>query len=105
MILGFPCNQFGQQEPADAKGIERFLMERFQGIHFPLMQKSDVNGPEANEVYKLLKKEVADKIGVEEMDIQWNFEKFLLNREGDLVEHFSSKVAPEQIEKDIVKLL
>jgi len=102
VILGFPCNQFAGQEPADDDGIATFC-ERNHGVTFPLMAKSNVNGEDANEVYKHLKTQKAGLLGLSR--VKWNFEKFLIDKEGKVVNRWASTTTPEAIEPEIVKLL
>jgi len=101
-VLGFPCNQFGGQEPGTDAEVAQFC-ERNYGVTFPLMKKSDVNGEHTNEVYKYLKG--TDAGGLGGRSIKWNFEKFLLNGAGDVVRHYGSSTKPEEIERDIAALL
>jgi len=99
-ILGFPCNQFGRQEPGTDAEIASFCEVNY-GVTFPLMQKSDVNGEQANEVFKYLKEQPAGGSA----PIKWNFEKFLIDREGKLLKRYPSTTKPEDIEPDIAALL
>jgi len=102
VILGFPCNQFGGQEPGDDAAISEFC-ERNHGVTFPLMMKSDVNGDNTNEVFKWLKNEKAGILGLTR--IKWNFEKFLVDKDGNVVNRWASTTSPESIDADIAKLL
>ncbi|KAJ8692978.1 Glutathione peroxidase 2, variant 2 [Pleurotus ostreatus] len=101
-ILGFPCNQFGGQEPGTDDEIATFC-ERNHGVTFPLMAKSDVNGDQTNEVYKWLKERKAGLLGLTR--IKWNFEKFLIDKEGNVVHRWASTTSPEAIDKEVAKLL
>jgi glutathione peroxidase len=101
-VLGFPCNQFGGQEPGDAKEIESFCEINY-GVTFPLFEKIDVNGADAAPLYRYLKKEKPGLLGSEA--IKWNFTKFLVDRKGDVVERYAPNVEPEAIAGDIEKLL
>ena len=101
-VLGFPCNQFGAQEPGTEKEIESFC-ELNYGVKFPLFAKVDVNGDEAAPLYKYLKKTKPGLLGTEA--IKWNFTKFLVDRKGDVIERYGSNVEPEAIAPDIEKLL
>ncbi|KAF9565356.1 glutathione peroxidase-like protein [Agrocybe pediades] len=101
-ILAFPCNQFGGQEPEDDAGIAVFC-ERNHGVTFPLMKKSDVNGDTTNEVYKWLKNETLGVSGI--VDVKWNFEKFLINKEGQVAQRWPSSKTPEDIDADIAASL
>ncbi|MGJ8729931.1 glutathione peroxidase [Listeria aquatica] len=93
-ILGFPCNQFLRQDPETNEEILAFC-ERNYGVTFPMFQKIKVNGKEADPLYKYLVKETGGK------KIEWNFAKFLVDRDGNIVERFSSKTKPEAIEATI----
>jgi glutathione peroxidase len=101
-VLGFPCNQFGAQEPGDAKEIESFCEINY-GVSFPLFEKIDVNGADAAPLYRYLKKEKPGLLGSEA--IKWNFTKFLVDRKGNVVERYAPNVEPEAIAGDIEKLL
>jgi glutathione peroxidase len=101
-VLGFPCNQFGAQEPGTAEEIESFC-ELNYGVTFPLFAKIDVNGDNAAPLYKYLKKEKPGLLGTEA--IKWNFTKFLVDRKGKVVERYGSNVEPQAIAADVEKLL
>lgn len=100
-ILGFPCNQFANQEPGTASGIINGCMINY-GVTFQMFEKIKVNGIFAHPLYKYLKKELPGMIG--EM-IKWNFTKFLIDRTGKPVKRFAPATTPEKIENDILKLL
>ncbi|KAI0734346.1 glutathione peroxidase [Irpex lacteus] len=102
VILGFPCNQFGGQEPGTDDEIATFC-ERNHGVNFPLMKKSDVNGDHTNEVYKYLKDQKSGLLGLTR--IKWNFEKFLIDKEGKVVHRWASTTSPEAIDAEIAKLV
>jgi len=102
VILGFPCNQFGSQEPENDTGIATFC-ERNHGVTFPLMAKSNVNGDDTNEVYKYLKSQKSGLLGLTR--VKWNFEKFLIDKEGKVVNRWASITTPESIDPEIAKLL
>jgi len=102
VILGFPCNQFAGQEPEDDTGIAAFC-ELNHGVTFPLMAKSDVNGDNSNEVYKYLKSQKSGLLGLTR--IKWNFEKFLIDKQGKVVNRWASTTTPEAIDPEIAKLL
>lgn len=102
VILGFPCNQFGAQEPGSDRGVAEFCELNF-GVTFPLFAKIKVNGSEAHPLYKYLKSEARGLIGSQA--IKWNFTKFLVNREGEVISRFAPKDTPESIRKEIEKLL
>ncbi len=101
-VLGFPCNQFGAQEPGSAEEIEQFCKVNF-GVTFPLMQKIDVNGPDASPLFDWMKNEAKGIMG--STSIKWNFTKFLIDRDGKVVKRYGSNDSPARIAKDIEKLL
>jgi len=101
-VLGFPCNQFGEQEPGDEKAIEQFC-ELNYGVTFPLFAKVDVNGANASPLYKHLKSAKKGLLGSEA--IKWNFTKFLVDRDGTVVERYAPKTEPKDLEADLKKLL
>lgn len=101
-VLGFPCNQFGGQEPGDADEIAEFCKVNF-GVTFPLMEKVEVNGPNASPLFDWLKNEKKGLMG--STSIKWNFTKFLIDREGNVVKRYGPQDTPERIAKDIEKLL
>ncbi|MBP1676777.1 MAG: glutathione peroxidase [Bacteroidetes bacterium] len=101
VILGFPCNQFGNQEPGDEKQISEGCLINY-GVTFQMFSKIDVNGPEAHPIYKYLKNELK---GFPGNDIKWNFGKFLIDRNGNPVKRFSPIVKPENLKASIEKLL
>ncbi len=101
-ILGFPCNQFGKQEPGDAAEIAKFCSTTYP-VSFPMFAKVDVNGPDAHPLYEMLKSEAPGLLGSKA--IKWNFTKFLVNRAGHPVERFAPTVKPEDLTAKIVKLL
>ena len=101
-VLGFPCNQFGEQEPGSADEIATFC-ERNYGVTFPMFAKVDVNGDHAAPLYKWLKKEQPGILGSEA--IKWNFTKFLVDRKGNVVARYAPKDTPESLQGDIEKLL
>ena len=97
-VLGFPCNQFGAQEPGSESDIKTFCELNF-GVKFPLFSKIDVNGDHTHPLYEFLKKAQPGVLGSEA--IKWNFTKFLVNRQGNPVKRYGSAEKPESIEKDI----
>jgi glutathione peroxidase len=101
-ILGFPCNQFGQQEPGSASEIQSFCETRF-GVKFPLFEKVDVNGNNAHPLFQYLTKAAPGLFGTE--TVKWNFTKFLVDRNGKVVERYASMAKPEDLDKAIQKLL
>jgi glutathione peroxidase len=101
-VLGFPCNQFGAQEPGSDTEIATFC-ERSFGVTFPLFSKVEVNGAGTHPLFALLKKQAPGLLGSE--GIKWNFTKFLVDREGKIVERFAPKTEPKELSKDIEKLL
>ncbi len=102
VVLGFPCNQFGSQEPGDSEEIKNFCNLTYD-VKFPLFEKIDVNGENAAPLYQFLKKERPGLLGTEA--IKWNFTKFLVNREGQVVKRYAPTDKPEDIKKDLSKLL
>lgn len=101
-VLGFPCNQFGAQEPGNADEIAEFCKVNF-GVTFPLMAKIDVNGPDASPLFDWMKSEKKGLMGY--TSIKWNFTKFLIDRDGNVVKRYGPQDAPKTIAKDIAKLL
>ena len=101
-ILGFPCNQFGAQEPGTAAEIESFCEINY-GVTFPLFAKIDVNGRSAAPLYRHLKAAKPGLLG--SRVIKWNFTKFLVDREGNVVERYAPNAEPASIAPDIAKLL
>jgi len=100
-VLGFPCNQFGGQEPGDAQQIEEFCANKYD-VSFPMFEKIDVNGSAAHPLYKYLKGEKSGLLG---STIKWNFTKFLVDRSGKVVARFAPTATPEGLKKDIEALL
>jgi glutathione peroxidase len=104
-VLGFPCNQFGKQEPGSDGEITAFC-ERNYGVSFPMFDKVDVNGPNAHPLYRFLRKEQPGKLGFLGLDrIPWNFTKFLVGRAGCVVARFGSSKAPVVLTGIIEELL
>ncbi|MFZ1742647.1 MAG: glutathione peroxidase [Pontixanthobacter sp.] len=101
-VLGFPCNQFGGQEPGNAEEIDQFCKVNF-GVTFPLMQKIEVNGDGASPLFDWMKAEAPGLMGSK--SVKWNFTKFLIDREGKVVRRYAPTDTPARIEKDIAKLL
>ena len=102
VVLGFPCNQFGGQEPGTNQEIGKFCETNYS-VTFPIFSKIKVNGPEAHPLFKLLK---SDKPGIfRTQSIKWNFTKFLINKNGKIVERFSPRVEPKYIRTEIEKVL
>lgn len=101
-ILAFPCNQFGAQEPGDAEEIKNFCTLHYD-VSFPLMQKINVNGDDADPFWEFLKSKQAGLLGSRK--IKWNFTKFLIDRDGNVVGRYGPQVKPEALIKDIEKLL
>jgi len=102
VVLGFPCNQFGAQEPGDAEAIGQFCQTRFD-VSFPLFAKIDVNGDNTHPLYAWLKHEAAGILGTEA--IKWNFTKFLVDREGKVVHRYASATRPDELVKAVEGLL
>lgn len=101
-IIGFPCNQFGHQEPGSAEEIATFCQKNY-GVTFPVLKKIDVNGDDADPVYKFLKLHKAGVLGLTR--IKWNFEKFLIDQNGNVVERYSSLTKPSSLKPKIDELL
>ncbi|SFM08245.1 glutathione peroxidase [Rugamonas rubra] len=102
VVLGFPCNQFGGQEPGGAEQIGAFCEKNF-GVSFPLFAKVDVNGEQAHPLFKQLKKEAPGLLGTEA--IKWNFTKFLVRKDGTVYKRYAPATKPEELVGDIEKLL
>jgi glutathione peroxidase len=102
VVLGFPCNQFGHQEPGDEAAIGAFC-EKNYGVTFPMFAKVDVNGDDAHPLFRFLKGEAPGVLGTEA--VKWNFTKFLVNREGAVVTRYAPTTKPEDLGNDIEKVL
>ena len=102
VVLGFPCNQFGAQEPGSADEIGAFCQANY-GVSFPMFAKIDVNGPSTHPLYDFLKSEKGGILGTKR--IKWNFTKFLVNRDGKVVGRFAPTTKPADMEQAIVKVL
>ena len=100
-VLGFPCNQFGHQEPGDARQIEQFCAGNY-AISFPMFAKIDVNGAGAHPLFQYLKNEKSGLLGP---SIKWNFTKFLIDRAGKVVARHAPTATPEGLKKEIEALL
>ena len=101
-VLGFPSNQFGQQEPGAETEIKAFC-ERNYGVTFPMFAKIDVNGDDAHPIYRYLKSSAKGVLGTE--SIKWNFTKFLVARDGTVLDRFASRDTPEDIERHVLAAL
>jgi glutathione peroxidase len=101
-ILGFPCNQFGAQEPGDSAEIANFCDTRFH-VEFPLFAKIAVNGRDTNPLYRFLKSQAKGLLSTEA--IKWNFTKFLIDRQGRVIARYAPTTTPESLIKDIEPLL
>jgi len=101
-VLGFPCNQFGAQEPGNDQEIQQFCQLTYD-VKFPVMAKVDVNGDGAVPLYKYLKEQSPGLLGTEA--IKWNFTKFLVGKDGKVIERYAPQTKPEDIGKDIEKAL
>lgn len=101
VILDFPCNQFGHQAPGTEEEIQEFCTLKYKTT-FPLFSKIEVNGKNADPLFDFLKKQKGGFLG---KDIKWNFTKFLISRDGTVVERYAPATKPEKIESDILKLL
>jgi glutathione peroxidase len=102
VVLGFPCNQFGKQEPGNEGAISEFC-ELNYGVSFPLFKKIDVNGSDAHPLFVQLKKRAPGLLGSE--GIKWNFTKFLIGRDGTLIKRYAPLTKPEELKSDIEALL
>jgi len=100
-VLGFPCNQFGRQEPGDAKQIGEFCASNY-AVSFPMFDKIDVNGEGAHPLYRYLKSEKSGLLGA---SIKWNFTKFVVDRAGKVVARHAPTATPESLKKEIEALL
>ena len=101
VVLGFPCNQFGSQDPGSNDEIASFCQLNY-GVTFQIMKKVDVNGSEADPIFKYLKAKTGGWFG---SAIKWNFTKFLISRDGKTVKRYAPVTKPEKLEKDIRKML
>jgi len=102
VILGFPCNQFGGQEPGTDDDIQSFCQINY-GVSFPILGKTDVNGDHANPLFEWLKNEKPGLLGMKR--VKWNFEKWLVGRDGKVVNRWASTTKPEALEKPILEQL
>jgi glutathione peroxidase len=100
-VLGFPCNQFGGQEPGDSRQIETFCSSQYS-VSFPIFEKIDVNGDHAHPLFKYLKSQKAGLLGA---SIKWNFTKFLVDRRGQVVARHAPTTKPESLTREIEALL
>ena len=101
-VLGFPCDQFGHQEPGDEAEIARFCRAEY-AVSFPMFAKIEVNGANAHPLYRWLKSELPGVLGTQA--IKWNFTKFLVDRDGRPVKRYAPADAPEKIEADVAPLI
>jgi len=101
-IIGFPCNQFAFQEPGSNQEIKEFCDTNY-GVTFEIMSKIKVNGPKADPLFKFLKKQKSGIAGTPQ--IKWNFTKFLINRDGEVIKRFGPKIEAKDIESTIQKIL
>ena len=102
VVLGFPCNQFGRQEPGTEAEIQRFCTSSYD-VTFPLFAKIDVNGSATHPLYEHLKSVRPGLLGTEA--IKWNFTKFLVNAQGDVVARYAPSETPEKIDRDLARLM
>ena len=102
VVLGFPCNQFGSQDPGSNQDIGAFCQKNY-GVSFPMMAKIDVNGPQAHPLFQWLKTQAPGVLGSE--GIKWNFTKFLVNRQGQVVKRYASLDKPASMSADIAAAL
>ena len=101
-VLGFPCNQFAQQDKGSDSEIAGFCMKNY-GVSFPMFSKIEVNGDNAHPLYQYLKKEARGILGTQK--IKWNFTKFLINQDGKVIKRFAPTTKPEDIAKQVRALL
>ncbi|MBB3186176.1 glutathione peroxidase [Microbacter margulisiae] len=101
VVLGFPCNQFANQEPGTSEQIKQFCMVKY-GVTFPMFEKIEVNGMDTNPLYAYLKSTLPLQ---GKNDIRWNFEKFLINKDGVPVKRFAPNIKPKELNNDIEDLL
>lgn len=102
VVLGFPCDQFGHQEPGDAEEIKNFCSLSYE-VSFPMFAKVEVNGASAHPLWQWLKSQKSGFLGLDA--IKWNFSKFVVDRAGNVVKRYAPTDTPEKIEKDLVALL
>lgn len=102
VVLGFPCNQFGAQEPGTSAEIQQFCSLTYD-VTFPLFARIDVNGPDTHPLYSWLKAQKPGILGSEA--IKWNFTKFLVSRDGEVIARYGSRETPDAIEPDIIRAL
>jgi glutathione peroxidase len=102
MVLGFPCNQFNNQESGSDKEIKQFCKSKYN-VHFDMFSKLEVNGVDADPLYKYLKSKKGGFLGFN--SVKWNFTKFLVDREGNVIKRYSPSTNPFKLEKEIEKLL
>ena len=101
-VMGFPCNQFGRQEPGTNEEILEFARSKYD-VNFPMFAEIEVNGPDAAPLYEFLRNGAANEDG--SSDIQWNFTKFLVDGQGNVIKRYSPKVTPEQIAAELPSYL
>ncbi len=101
-VLGFPCNQFGNQEPGSEAEVQSFCESRFD-THFTLFSKVLVNGPETHPLYQILKEAAPGILGTKK--VKWNFTKFLISKNGESIQRFASATKPKDLEVEVEKLL
>ena len=102
VVLGFPCNQFGGQDPGSNEEIDNFCKRNY-GVNFPMFAKVDVKGPEAHAIFRLLTREAKGILGSQ--SIKWNFTKFLIGRNGEVINRYAPTTKPESLEQDIERAL
>ena len=102
VVLGFPCDQFGHQEPGDEQEIKNFCSLKYD-VSFPMFAKIDVNGTQTSPLYQLLKKEARGFLGSE--SVKWNFTKFLVDKNGKVVRRYAPTDTPASIERDVERIL
>ena len=102
-VVAFPCNQFGEMEPMSNEEISKFVREAYPFVTFPITEKIDVNGANAHPLYEFLKEAKPGLLGTE--GIKWNFTKFLVNKNGEVVKRYAPTDKPEDIKKELAQYL
>lgn len=102
VVIGFPCNQFGDQEPGSNAEIQTFCSTSY-GVSFPVLGKLEVNGPNTAPIYEFLKKSAPGLLGLE--SIKWNFTKFLVGRDGKVIDRYAPQTEPKALAKDIERAI
>lgn len=104
VVVGFPCNQFGSQDPGSNAEIGAFCQKNY-GVSFPMMAKVDVNGKDAHPIFEWLKEEKGGMLSMLTDGIKWNFTKFLIGRDGQVIDRYAPTTKPEALKSDVEKAL